>query len=104
MNFPHRHVLGIKQFNAEELTFILDTAESFKEINTRNIKKVPTLRGKQLSISFLKRAREHGPLLRLQVSDFRLTQSISVVLPPQLLRGRRLKIRPAILNRCTLTS
>ena len=48
MNFQHRHVLGIKQFNAEELNFILDTAESFKEINTRNIKKVPTLRGKTI--------------------------------------------------------
>src|SRR5262249_31605445 len=30
----------------EEITTILDTAESFKEINTRPIKKVPTLRGK----------------------------------------------------------
>lgn len=48
MNFQHRHVLGIKQFTAEELTFILDTAESFKEINTRSIKKVPTLRGKTI--------------------------------------------------------
>lgn len=48
MNFQHRHVLGIKQFSAEELTFILDTAESFKEINTRDIKKVPTLRGKTI--------------------------------------------------------
>ncbi len=48
MNFQHRHVLGIKQFNAEELNFILDTAESFKEINTRSIKKVPTLRGKTI--------------------------------------------------------
>ncbi|MCF6178096.1 MAG: aspartate carbamoyltransferase catalytic subunit [Geopsychrobacter sp.] len=48
MNFQHRHVLGIKQFNATELNFILDTAESFKEINTRKIKKVPTLRGKTI--------------------------------------------------------
>ncbi len=48
MKFQHRHVLGIKQFNAEELNFILDTAESFKEINTRDIKKVPTLRGKTI--------------------------------------------------------
>ncbi len=48
MNFSHRHVLGIKQFNADELNFILDTAESFKEINTRKIKKVPTLRGKTI--------------------------------------------------------
>ncbi len=48
MNFRHQHVLGIKQFNADELNFILDTAASFKEINTRDIKKVPTLRGKTI--------------------------------------------------------
>ncbi len=46
MSFNPKHVLGIKDLTAEEISFILDTAESFKEINTRNIKKVPTLRGK----------------------------------------------------------
>lgn len=46
MNFPHKNIIGIKEMSAEELTFILDTAESFKEINRRDIKKVPTLRGK----------------------------------------------------------
>lgn len=48
MNFQHKHILGIENLSAEELTFILDTAESFKEINTRDIKKVPTLRGKTI--------------------------------------------------------
>ena len=46
MSFNPKHVLGIKDLSAEEITFILDTADSFKEINTRQIKKVPTLRGK----------------------------------------------------------
>ena len=48
MNFNPKHILGIQELSAEELTFILDTAESFKEINTREIKKVPTLRGKTI--------------------------------------------------------
>ncbi|WP_020676249.1 aspartate carbamoyltransferase catalytic subunit [Geopsychrobacter electrodiphilus] len=48
MQFQHRHILGIKQFSAEELNFILETSASFKEINTRDIKKVPTLRGKTI--------------------------------------------------------
>lgn len=48
MNFNPKHILGIRDLTAEELTFILDTAESFKEINTRQIKKVPTLRGKTI--------------------------------------------------------
>lgn len=48
MNFPHKNIIGIKNLTAEELTFILDSAESFKEINRRDIKKVPTLRGKTI--------------------------------------------------------
>jgi len=46
MSFNPKHILGIKDLSAEEINFILDTADSFKEINTRQIKKVPTLRGK----------------------------------------------------------
>lgn len=48
MSFNPKHILGIKELTAEQLTFILDTAESFKEINSRDIKKVPTLRGKTI--------------------------------------------------------
>ena len=48
MTFNHKHILGIKDLTADELNFILKTAESFKEINTRQIKKVPTLRGKTI--------------------------------------------------------
>ena len=48
MSFNPKHILGIKDMTAEQLTFILDTAESFKEINSRDIKKVPTLRGKTI--------------------------------------------------------
>ncbi len=46
MSFNPKHILGIEDLSAEEIRFILDTADSFKEINTRQIKKVPTLRGK----------------------------------------------------------
>lgn len=48
MNFPHKNIIGIKEMTAEEINFILDSAESFKEINRRDIKKVPTLRGKTI--------------------------------------------------------
>lgn len=40
------HLLGIEPIDREQIEMILDTAESFKEISTRAIKKVPTLRGK----------------------------------------------------------
>jgi aspartate carbamoyltransferase catalytic subunit len=46
MEFTGRHLLGLEGVSAEELTFLLDTAVSFKEISERDIKKVPTLRGK----------------------------------------------------------
>jgi aspartate carbamoyltransferase catalytic subunit len=40
------HLLGIEHIDRAQIENILDTAESFKEISTRAIKKVPTLRGK----------------------------------------------------------
>lgn len=44
--FRRRDLLGIRNLSAEEIIGILDTAENFREINQREIKKVPTLRGK----------------------------------------------------------
>jgi aspartate carbamoyltransferase catalytic subunit len=41
-----KHLLGIGELTAEEITHVLDTAESFREISQREIKKVPTLRGR----------------------------------------------------------
>ena len=46
MPFKHRHILGTRQLSADDITLILDTAERFREINLREIKKVPVLRGK----------------------------------------------------------
>lgn len=44
--FSRRHILGIEDMSQDELLFLLDTAESFREISEREVKKVPTLRGK----------------------------------------------------------
>jgi aspartate carbamoyltransferase catalytic subunit len=41
-----KHLLGIRELSAEEITHVLDTAESFREISSREIKKVPALRGR----------------------------------------------------------
>ena len=46
MQLKSRHLLGLEGVTKEEITLILDTAESFKEILERPIPKVPTLRGK----------------------------------------------------------
>lgn len=39
-----RHLLGIKNLTEEDVNLILDTAENFKEVINRPIKKVPSLR------------------------------------------------------------
>ena len=41
-----KDLLGLEYLSKEEIEFILYTAESFKEVTTRQIKKVPALRGK----------------------------------------------------------
>ena len=41
-----KDLLGIVDLSPEEILLVLDTAEAMKEIGTRPIKKVPTLRGK----------------------------------------------------------
>lgn len=46
--FRRRDLLGIRDLSAAEIIGILDTAENFREINAREIKKVPTLRGKTI--------------------------------------------------------
>src|SRR5437762_2520002 len=43
-----KDLLGLRELSAEEITFILETADAFKEVGTREIKKVPALRGKTL--------------------------------------------------------
>jgi aspartate carbamoyltransferase catalytic subunit len=42
----NRHLLSITDLSAEDILRILDTAESFREVGTRVIKKVPALRGR----------------------------------------------------------
>ena len=46
MALSSKDLLGIKGMTAGEITLILDTAATFKDVSERDIKKVPTLRGK----------------------------------------------------------
>jgi aspartate carbamoyltransferase catalytic subunit len=48
MKFEKKDILGMKDLTVDEINLILETAESFLEISTREIKKVPTLRGKSI--------------------------------------------------------
>lgn len=46
MVWTRKDLLGLEDLSKEELELILETADSFKEVSTREIKKVPALRGK----------------------------------------------------------
>jgi aspartate carbamoyltransferase catalytic subunit len=43
--FAKKHLLGLEELTGSEITHILDTARSFREVLDRPVKKVPSLRG-----------------------------------------------------------
>jgi aspartate carbamoyltransferase catalytic subunit len=52
-SFPHRHLLGIEPLTAGDIITALDLGERFLEVAGRQIKKVPTLRGRTVVNLFL---------------------------------------------------
>ncbi|XHR26964.1 MAG: aspartate carbamoyltransferase catalytic subunit [Chthoniobacteraceae bacterium] len=46
--WKRKDLVALEGLSAAEITHILDTAAAFKQVGTRNIKKVPSLRGKTL--------------------------------------------------------
>ncbi len=50
--WTRKDLLGLDELSPREIVHILDTAESFKEVSTRSIKKVPALRGKVVALLF----------------------------------------------------
>ncbi len=45
MEFKRKNIISIAELSADEILHILDTASSMKEVTSRNMKKVPTLKG-----------------------------------------------------------
>ena len=48
-----KDLLGLRDLTREEITEILDTAERFRNVSERKIKKVPTLRGRTVVTFFM---------------------------------------------------
>jgi aspartate carbamoyltransferase catalytic subunit len=46
--WTRKDLLGLRELSADEINFVLETADAFKQVGTREIKKVPALRGKTL--------------------------------------------------------
>jgi len=53
MSLKQKHLLGLKDVSREDISLILDSAESFKELLGRQIKKAPVLRGKTVVNLFM---------------------------------------------------
>lgn len=53
MSLKQKDLVSIESLSADELRLILETADSFKEVSGREIKKVPALRGKTVVNLFL---------------------------------------------------
>ncbi|HPS55929.1 MAG TPA: aspartate carbamoyltransferase catalytic subunit [Sedimentisphaerales bacterium] len=51
-SWNRKHLLGLRDLTAEEITHILDTAEGFEQISRRSVKKAPALRGKVIVTLF----------------------------------------------------
>ena len=48
IRWNRKDLVGIRELSAEEILFVLETADAFKQVGTRDVKKVPALRGKTL--------------------------------------------------------
>ena len=46
VRWTRKHLLGLEHLSADEIRYVLEQANSFKEVSTRSVKKVPALRGK----------------------------------------------------------
>src|SRR2546423_12091405 len=69
--WTRKDLLGLRELSADEINFVLETADAFKEVGTRQIKKVPALRGKTLVNFFVEpstRTRTSFELAALRLS------------------------------------
>lgn len=46
--FKHKHIIALRDLSKADIELLISTAESMREVNSRDIKKVPTLRGKTI--------------------------------------------------------
>ncbi len=52
MEWNRTDLIDLKDLSREEIELVLETAKSFKEVSTRDVKKVPALRGKTVVLLF----------------------------------------------------
>ncbi|GBD11197.1 Aspartate carbamoyltransferase [bacterium HR23] len=60
--WPHRHILDLDAFSPQDIETVLSLAQSMKQVLQREVKKVPSLRGKTIITCF------HEPSTRTRIS------------------------------------
>ena len=74
MQWTRKHLLGLDELSSDEITFILDRADSFKEICTRPNKKVPALVGRTVVNMFFENSTRTN--LSFQLAARRLSADV----------------------------
>ena len=100
MGFAPRHLLGLEGMPADGIVAMLDSAASFKEISERDIKKVPTLRGKTVINLFYEnstRTRTSFEIAAKRLSADTVTSRLDARAPA---RARRSSTRRGTSRRC----
>ncbi len=96
--WTRKDLVGIEPLSAAEITHILDSASAFKQVGTREIKKVPALRGKTLVNFFVEastRTRTSFELAAIRLSADVINISAST---SSLTKGETLKDTAQILE------
>src|SRR6185503_5775593 len=98
VHWTRKDLIGIEPLEAEEIRMILDTASAFKTVGSREIKKVPALRGKTLVNFFVEpstRTRTSFELAAIRLSADVINISAS---SSSLVKGETLKDTAKILE------
>ena len=80
------HLLGIKSLTKSDIDIIFETADSFKRVINRPIRKVPTLRDITIANIFFENSTRTNFHLNLPKRDYLLISSISLLV--LLVKGR----------------
>ena len=89
--WTRKDLLGLRDLTADEINFVLETTDAFKQVGTREIKKVPALRGKTLVNFFVEPSTRTRTSFEL--AAFRLSADVINISPTasSLTKGETLK-------------
>src|SRR3954464_11874020 len=69
-----KDLLGLRELTADEINLVLETTDAFKQVGTREIKKVPALRGKTLVNFFVEPSTRTR--ISFELAAFRLSADV----------------------------